>query len=442
MLFKNIGFLLNGCSDLDLFNNKNNNDNHNNDNHNDNKINNDPNANLKIWKKIGQDIDGDNYGDYSGFSVSLSDDGNIVAIGAYGSNKSTGIVRIFKNINNTWTKMGQDIKGSFAHDNTGYSVSLNSDGSIIAVGATQSTFFGPANPFPGYVRIFQFSQNSWIQIGQDIDGEKVYDNNGISVSLSSDGNIVAIGADHNDSNGFAMNSGHVRIFKNINNFWTQIGQDIDGEAAYDLSGYSVSLNSSGNIVAIGAYKNDGDINNPKLTSGHVRIFQFSQNSWIQMGQDIDGLTTNNYSGYSVSLNSSGNIIAIGSPFGGFNKSGHVRIFQFQNNSWIQIGKDISGEFQYDTSGYSVSLNSSGNIIAIGAPFGGGGTGHQGAGGAGSVRIYQNINNSWIKIGQDIDGEFNDDMSGYSVSINADGSIIAIGAIFNNLFKGHVRIYAR
>ena len=188
------------------------------------------------------------------------------------------LFEFLKNINNTWTKMGQDIKGSFAHDNTGYSVSLNSDGSIIAVGATQSTFFGPANPFPGYVRIFQFSQNSWIQIGQDIDGEKVYDNNGISVSLSSDGNIVAIGADHNDSNGFAMNSGHVRIFKNINNFWTQIGQDIDGEAAYDLSGYSVSLNSSGNIVAIGAYKNDGDINNPKLTSGHVRIFQFSQNS--------------------------------------------------------------------------------------------------------------------------------------------------------------------
>ena len=441
MLLHNLKFSLNGCDNIDLIKNKKN-DKIDNKYDNSNKKDNDPNANMDIWKQIGQDIDGDHYGDYSGFSVSLSDDGNIVAVGAYGSNKSTGIVRIFKNTNNSWIQMGQDIKGSVPHDNTGYSVSLNFDGSIIAIGATQSTFFGIANPQPGYVRIFQFINNSWTQMGQDIDGEQIYDNNGVSVSLNFDGSIIAIGADHNDSNGIAMNSGHVRIYKFFNNTWTQIGQDIDGEAPYDLSGYSVSLNNDGNIVAIGAFKNKPYINNPNITSGHVRIFQFINNSWIQMGQDIDGIATNNYSGYSVSLNSSGNIIAIGAPFGGFDKSGHVRIFQFFQNSWIQIGQDIEGEFSYDTSGYSVSLNSSGNIIAIGAPFGGGGTGPQGAGGAGSVRIYENINNYWIKIGEDIDGENTDDMSGFSVSINADGSIIAIGAIFNNLFKGHVRIFAR
>ena len=329
MLLDNLKFLLNGCSEIDTIQKKKN-DKIDNKYVNDNKKDIDPNANMDIWKQIGQDIDGDHYGDYSGFSVSLSDDGNIVAVGAYGSHKSTGIVRIYKNTNNSWIQMGQDIKGYVPHDNTGYSVSLNSDGSIIAIGATQSTFFGLANPHPGYVRIFQFK----------------------------------------------------------NNTWTQIGQDIDGEAAYDLSGYSVSLSDDGNIVGIGAFKNDGDINNPKMTSGHVRIYQF------------------------------------------------------KNNSWIQIGQDIDGEFSNDTSGFSVSLNSNGNIIAIGAPFGGGGTGPQGAGGAGSVRIYQNINNSWIKIGEDIDGENNDDMSGYSISINADGSIIAIGSIFNNLFKGHARIYAR
>ena len=441
MLLDKLKFLLNGCSEIDTIQKKKN-DKIDNKYVNDNKKDIDPNANMDIWKQIGQDIDGDHYGDYSGFSVSLSDDGNIVAVGAYGSHKSTGIVRIYKNTNNSWIQMGQDIKGYVPHDNTGYSVSLNSDGSIIAIGATQSTFFGLANPHPGYVRIFQFKNNTWIQMGQDIDGEKIYDNNGVSVSLNSDGSIIAIGADHNDSNGFAMNSGHVRIYKYLNNTWTQIGQDIDGEAAYDLSGYSVSLSDDGNIVGIGAFKNDGDINNPKMTSGHVRIYQFKNNSWIQMGQDIDGKSTNNFSGYSISINADGNIIAIGSPFGGIDKSGHVRIYQFKNNSWIQIGQDIDGEFSNDTSGFSVSLNSNGNIIAIGAPFGGGGTGPQGAGGAGSVRIYQNINNSWIKIGEDIDGENNDDMSGYSISINADGSIIAIGSIFNNLCKGHARIYAR
>ena len=37
--------------------------------------------------------------------------------------------------------------------------------------------------------------------------------------------------------------------------WTQIGQDIDGEDAGDNSGYSISLNSDGSIVAISAPSN-------------------------------------------------------------------------------------------------------------------------------------------------------------------------------------------
>ena len=53
-------------------------------------------------------------------------------------------------------------------------------------------------------------------------------------------------------------SGHVRIYKNVNNIWTQVGGDIDGEAAGDLSGYQVSLSSDGSVVAIGAPWNDGN----------------------------------------------------------------------------------------------------------------------------------------------------------------------------------------
>ena len=60
---------------------------------------------------------------------------------------------------------------------------------------------------------------------------------------------------HNDGNG--SDAGHVRIYKNISGTWTQQGSDIDGEAAGDLSGGSVSLSSDGSTVAIGAY-NDGN----------------------------------------------------------------------------------------------------------------------------------------------------------------------------------------
>ena len=78
----------------------------------------------------------------------------------------------------------------------------------------------------GHVRIYENIGGSWSQIGQDIDGETAGDGSGFSVSLSSDGSVVAVGARGNDDNG--SSSGHVRIFKNIGGFWSQIGQDIDG----------------------------------------------------------------------------------------------------------------------------------------------------------------------------------------------------------------------
>ena len=98
------------------------------------------------------------------------------------------------------------------------------------------------------MRIYEWDgTNSWTQIGQDIDGEAAYDYSGASVSLSSDGNTVAIGAYGNDGNG--NDAGHVRIFSYNGSVWNQMGQDIDGEAAWDESGSSVALNSAGNIVA-------------------------------------------------------------------------------------------------------------------------------------------------------------------------------------------------
>lgn len=64
--------------------------------------------------------------------------------------------------------------------------------------------------FAGHVRVYQYADSSWNQVGSDIDGEAYYDYSGYSVSLSKDGNIVAIGADYNDGNGNL--SGHVRVY--------------------------------------------------------------------------------------------------------------------------------------------------------------------------------------------------------------------------------------
>ena len=59
--------------------------------------------------------------------------------------------------------------------------------------------------------------------------------------------------------------------------------DIDGEAEDDYSGGSVSMNSAGDRVAIGAIENDGTATN----AGHVRVYEYSNSSWTQLGSDID-----------------------------------------------------------------------------------------------------------------------------------------------------------
>ena len=110
------------------------------------------------------------------------------------------------------------------------------------------------------------SSSYFSQIGVDIDGESAGDSSGFSVSLSSDGSIVAIGAYQNDGNG--NNSGHVRIYQNVSGTWTQIGDDIDGEAASpDGSGNTVSLSDDGTTVAI------GDFLGNESYSGQTRIFK-------------------------------------------------------------------------------------------------------------------------------------------------------------------------
>jgi len=277
------------------------------------------------------------------------------------------------------------------------------------------------------------ASTSFDQIGSDIDGEAASDLSGLPITLSSDGTTLAIGAYQNSGNGDS--AGHVRVYERNGSTWRQKGTDIDGEAANDYSGYSVSLSSDGNIVAVGAYRNDGNGTN----SGHVRVFEWNGNAWVQMGADIDGEAADDYSGHSVSLSSDGTILAIGAPYndGTGSNSGHARVYEWNGSTWQQKGTDIDGEAADDYSGYSVSLSSDGTIVAIGAPY------NDGTGaGAGHVRVYEWNETAWVQTGTEINGEVAGAESGYSVSLSSDGTIVAIGAPNDGsgAGAGHVRVY--
>ncbi|GAB4153709.1 MAG: hypothetical protein Tsb0033_00610 [Winogradskyella sp.] len=380
--------------------------------------------------QIGQDINGEMEFDESGFSVALSDDGSIVAIGAKGNDgngNNSGHVRVFENISGVWTQIGQDIDGEAADDLFGSSVAISSDGTIVAIGAT-------SNDDNGHVRVFENISGVWTQIGQDLDGEASIDFFGDEVALSSNGDILAVGAFGNNGNG--NNSGHVRVFENIANTWIQVGQDIDGEAADDNSGQSISLSFDGTILAIGATANDGNGNN----SGHVRVFENTNGVWSQIGQDINGEAEGDNSGSSVDLSFNGDILAIGAVRndGNGNNSGHVRVFENISGVWTQIGLDIDGTSAGEGLGANLSLSQNGDIIVIGTPN----SANNGAL-TGEVKVFQNINNVWTQVGSDIIGAVPGGNFSKGLSMSSDGNVIAIGAPRyneNGNDSGTVKVY--
>ena len=92
----------------------------------------------------------------------------------------------------------------------------------------------------------------WLQQGSSIVGEAA-DESGYAVSLSSDGKTLAVGSPYNDGNG--LSAGHARVYVWDGSDWVQRGDDLDGEGAGDEFGKSVSLTGDGKTLAVGGPDN-------------------------------------------------------------------------------------------------------------------------------------------------------------------------------------------
>ncbi len=344
------------------------------------------------------------------------------------------VVVICLTANSQWIQIGENIEGEALNDRSGISVSLSSDGNTIAIGAVANADNGFSS---GHVRIYRNIDDAWSQIGDDIDGEAEGDMSGFPVSMNSDGNRVAIASQHHAGINGAF-SGQVRVYEEVDGAWNQVGNDIEGESSGDESGTGVSLSDDGTILAVGAELNDQNGN----ASGRVRIYQESEGEWSQLGGNIDGAFALAVLGTSVSLSGNGQIIAIGAR--GNNQNGSIQIFEFNGENWTQIGSNILAASIVDLTGVSVSLSSDGTIVALGSPqFSP--IGPPVLPNAGLVRIFQNIDNDWVQVGSGIDGLTSGDHAGWagSVSLSSDGGTVAVGSKdqgVNPQNAGAVRIF--
>ncbi len=175
----------------------------------------------------------------------------------------------------------------------------------------------------------------------------------------------------------------------------------DGEDD-DIYGFSVAL--SGDIVVVGAYKDDEGSSN----SGSAYVFQKIGGDWIQQAKltDVNGVE-NEYFGYSVAV--SGDIIVVGAP-----GIGSAFIYERNGASWDEL--TILSANTPDWFGKAVAIN--GDTIVVGA--------QRSFGASGAVFVYRRTGNNWVQEAQlsPSEGDISNDF-GASVSISAD--TIAVGA---------------
>jgi Secretion system C-terminal sorting domain/FG-GAP repeat len=391
---------------------------------------------IQAQTQLGSDIDGVAANNYAGAAVAISADGKRVAVPAkFNTNaggQNAGHVRIFEWSGSQWLQMGSTINGEAAFDNCGYSVSLSPDGNVVAIGAINNDGNGSNS---GHTRVYSWNGSNWVQRGADINGESADDNAGWSVSLSADGSRLAIGAANNDGGG--TNSGHVRVYTWVSPDWVQMGTDLDGEKSFEYWGWRVALSADGNRLAVSTYLN---ANSSRPNAGRVKVFSWNGANWIAISGNILGESIDDNFGFDLSIAGDGNTIAVGAPFntGNGTSSGSVRVYAWDGSLWSQKGADIDGRVVFDNSGHAVALSYDGSKLVIGAN-GRSNPVFQ----SGLLIQYVWNGTSWVQNGSDMYGEAVNDALGFSVAISQDGNRIAGGTYQNaagGVSAGHVRIF--
>jgi hypothetical protein len=367
------------------------------------------------WIQKGNDIEGSGEFASEGASVALSADGNTIAVGAsYEFDPvafTAGYVRVLDWNGSDWEQRGSVINSGFQFINDwfGETISLSADGNTIAIGA----------PGVGVAQVYSWDGFSWAQLGSDILSYAW------SVDLDNSGTIIALQGNQPAMTGEDVIK--VYMYDSFTFDWIQIAPDILSEEPSENAGMSVSISGNASALAYGSPNNSGN----GAFGGSVRTYD---TGGFQMGSEINGLPGsslgNSSSGTALSFNNSGNIMAIGDRF--WNAStGEVKVYEFLGD-WVQKGASFDGN---GATGESVELSSDGDRIIIGN--------HTSNLSAGSAKTYEWDGSAWQQYGQEVIGEFSDDLAGNCVSMSHDGLTIAIGSHGNDdvaTDAGQTRVY--
>jgi hypothetical protein len=168
-------------------------------------------------------------------------------------------------------------------------------------------------------------------------------------------------------------------------------------------GNDVAMNSSGSVIAVSGLATDNT----------VRVYEWNDSTYAQMGSDLVGGSADAWS--QVSLSGDGLTVAIGGPGSheANTSGGGVRVFTYSGGNWDEVGTKIQSTANLQLLGYSIDLSDSGTVLAVGSKIT-----------SGLVRVFELVGGAWVQQGADLSNNGTSSM-GSLVRLSSDANTLLV-----------------
>jgi predicted acyltransferase (DUF342 family) len=369
----------------------------------------------KDWKQIGSK---NATGTQLGNTVSISRNGKRVAFGEYAVNSADASSNV--HIYNVFEREIVHLDTIKITGGNVSSIDLNEDGTSIIIGKYNSVPNGQLEHYKETVGS-GYGVASVLQNGSTTDSQL-----GHTTSINNDGTIFAAGQYNNNSNSIGGIEGGVLIFKYVNESTINKIADIsmnNGGAVdqYQQMGRSIELNGAGDRIVIG-----GTIDKTGSSVYCVYVYQQqADNSWDQVLDISNTSSIGTNFGLSVAMSNDGNVISIATQedLESIEQYGQVLVYDL-------LGDGLSSDLTYsmrgspitfdgiddgDTFGASMSLNDDGSVLAVGS----GALGNFN----GKAFIYKYLNSDWTTVAN-FDGGVGSNMGGIHDYNESSGRLVS------------------
>ncbi len=377
---------------------------------------------------------------FFGYSVGMNSAGTVMIVGAKGQqsapNNGRGAAYIFTRTETTWAQTAVLTASDAADgDEFGTSVAISLDGATAVVGAPNATVDGHA--LQGAVYVFSPSGGVWAQAKKvTADDGAAGDHFGTSVSIAAAGGAFVVGAP-DAKVGANAGQGASYVYTGAAAAWTQAARLVasDGVAG-DGFGSSVSISGDGGTAAIGAPDATGH-------KGAVYLFTGAAGPWTQATRlDASDAVAGSQLGWAVSTSYDGGVVLAGAP-GAASTPGAAYLYTKSISSWSQTTKLAANDASADDGfGFSVAISADGGVAVVGSP--------QKASGAsqfqGAAYVYTRSGGGWPQTAKLVSNDgaaF--DLFGSSVALSTGGGFVLAGApraaILSHLIQGAAYVYS-